>query len=129
MMEIVEALLSDYHTWLIALGVVAVGAAIWGVITHRLIARRQLTVEIIYRQQTNSETILAKQTLVSIAKKEGESGLAHYAEEDLVDSNETKSIQSVLNQFELFAVGIELGILDYEIYKRYYKSNSIRFYR
>jgi Domain of unknown function (DUF4760) len=127
-MEIMEALLADYHPWLLGLGFLAVFAAFLGVFTQRLLARRNSTIELIYRLQTNAETLEDKRQFLALEKEHGRGGLAKFADAEHEGSNDAKVILNVLNQFELIAIGIEVGSLDYEIYKRYNKTNSISYY-
>jgi hypothetical protein len=41
---------------------------------------------------------------------------------------EAQTIAEVMNQYELIAVGIQLGILDYKLYRRFSKSVTIHFW-
>ena len=100
--------------------------AIWGIISQRSIARRRATLDHIVRSQGDGDLIGARQTFISLAKEPG--GLAIWAEADREKSRETQSIALVLNEFELLAIGMQRGIIDFELYRRFNRSGVIHYW-
>lgn len=100
--------------------------AIWGVITQRAIARRRCTLDYISRQESDGDIIEAKKKFVTAAKKHG--GLAKWAEEKNEKDGITQAIRITLNEFELISIGIQKGIIDFEMYRRWNKSGTIRYW-
>jgi len=100
--------------------------AVWGVISQRNIARRQHTMEHMAETDNDKDMIDARRLFIETAKQAG--GLAIFAEEDQEHSTESEAIRLVLNDFELTAVGIQMGVMDYEFYKRYNRGTVIRYW-
>jgi hypothetical protein len=124
-MEFLEALFTE-NPVLLVFGFLAILVAIWGVITQRVVARRHTTIDFIHKQQTDKDVIDARKIFIEQARAPG--GLAKWADKSEEGKPESQAIQTVLNHYELIAIGIELGILDFEIYKRYNKTNTITFW-
>jgi len=55
--------------------------------------------------------------------------LAPYAAAEKETSQEVQWIRTTLNEYELLAVGIQFGIVDYPLYERWGKSSTIRFWK
>jgi hypothetical protein len=107
------------------IGGIAALIAIWGVISQRQIARRRATLDYIATSKSNRELIAARREFVNIAKK---GGLDLLAAEDKEQTKEAQIIAEVLNQYELIAVGIQFGILDYSLFRRFSRTVTIRFW-
>jgi hypothetical protein len=107
------------------MGGIAALIAIWGVISQRQIARRRATLDYISSSKSNRELIAARRKFVDIAKA---GGLDSWAAENKEQTPEAQTIAEVLNQYELIAVGIQFGILDYSLYRRFSRSVTIRFW-
>ena len=105
------------------LGVVAALIAIWGVVTQRSVARRRATLDLISALERDRDVIEARRKFIALAKAPG--GLAPYADADKEPTHEAQSIRLILNEFELIAIGIQRGIVDYELYKRWNRSGAI----
>lgn len=106
-------------------GGVAALVAVWGVVSQRIIHRRRATLEFISRSEADADLIAARKTFISLAKR---NGLVAYAAIDKEDSAETQAIRIVLNEFELSAIGIQRGIIDFELYRRWNTSGTIRYW-
>lgn len=107
-------------------GGLATLVAIWGVLSQRAIARRQATLEYISHLESDRDIILARQTFVKISKDPG--GTAIWAEADKEQADEALAIGRVLNSYELVAIGIQRGIIDYELFLRWHKTSAIRYW-
>jgi hypothetical protein len=75
-------------------------------------------------EEKDESLLRAKKRFNELTKEDG--GLAKWADEKNWASDQTEAIRVVLNQFELVAVGVQRGILDLEIYRRWYKSGVLR---
>lgn len=70
--------------------------------------------------------IEAKNVFIRLAHEEG--GLRKYAEQDHEGCDETHSIRLVLNEFELISIGIQRGVLDFELYRRWNRSGTKKYW-
>ncbi len=70
--------------------------------------------------------IRARSKFIEMTKRDG--GLASYADLSNESTEETQYIRTVLNEFELYAIGIQRGIIDFELYKRWNRSGVIRYW-
>jgi hypothetical protein len=107
-------------------GGIAALVAIWGVISQRNIARRQHTMEHMAKTDNDNDMIDARRMFIQMAKQA--TGLVSYADADKEHTPESEAIRLVLNDFELTAVGIQMGVMDYEFYKRYNRGTVIRYW-
>lgn len=96
--------------------------AIWGIISQRVITARQATLEFIRDAERDNDIITARREFNRLSKDPA--GLGPIAADTTTD--EYKSVQLVLNHFEMVAIGIQRGIFEDEIYRRWYKSGVIR---
>jgi len=106
---------------------VGIVVAIWGVVTHRLIARRRTTLDFIARAEADKDVIDARRKFIELATN-SDGGLASFAEQNKESSEEAQSIQLILNEFELAAIGIQRGIIDLEVYKRWNRSTVVTYW-
>ena len=111
---------------LISGGVGAV-VAVWGLLSQRSIARRRTTFDHIAASERDGYMIKARQKFIELAK--APDGLAKWAAEDKEQTEEVQCIKIVLNELELVAIGIQRGIIDAELYKRWFKSGVIHHWR
>lgn len=107
-------------------GVTAI-ATIWGVITQRVIARRHATINFISKAEADTDIIKARRKFTELANKL-DGGLAKFAEKDHEGTEDATQIALVLNQFELIAIGVQKGVFDFTIYKRWNKSTVLRYW-
>jgi hypothetical protein len=105
---------------------VAASVALWGFQFQRASARRRNTFEHIVRMEADQAFIDARRKFIELSKTA--TGLVIWATEEKESSYEAQSIRLVLNQFEIVSIGIELGILDFETFKRWFHSTVIRFW-
>ncbi|MBJ7412503.1 MAG: DUF4760 domain-containing protein [Phenylobacterium sp.] len=96
--------------------------AIWGIISQRGITARQTTLEFIRNSESDEDMIAARATFWRLSRDPA--GLGPWAAQPLTD--EFKHVRTVLNEYEMIAIGIQRGILDDELYRRWYKSGVIR---
>jgi hypothetical protein len=98
--------------------------AVWGVISQRQIACRKTTIEYLARIESDDDFITARLRFIKLAKASG--GLAPWADAGKEQTAEAQHINLILNNFELIAIGIQRGVLDFEFYKRWHKSTVAR---
>ena len=113
--------------------------AFWGVITQRVLARRRATIDHISSLLNDHDYIRARLAFVTLAKSD--KGLLPYAEKDPevvpADAPNAADIQKahqkvnseidlILNNYELIAIGIQRGILDYKIMRLYARAIIIQ---
>jgi hypothetical protein len=91
------------------------------------VARSRATLDVILQSEADGDLIAARKKFVELAKASG--GLARWADEAQEKSDETQTIRLVLNEFELVSIGIQRGIIDYELYKRWYRSGVIQHWK
>ena len=97
--------------------------AIWGVISQRSLTRRRTTMDLIFGILNDHDYIKARTRFITISKQPN--GLLPYAQKTLPDvdgapdEEGNSCISLVLNNYELLAIGVQRGILDYKILERY----------
>ena len=101
-------------------------STIWGVVTQRIIARRTTTVQHISNLLNDHDYIKARKQFIEIATSDTK--LLPYAKEDCDDHDGEAAIDLVLNNYELIAIGIQRGILDYKTVRRYARAIIIKHY-
>ncbi len=107
-------------------GAIASLIAIWGVLSQRAIARRQVTLDHIAHLESDRDIIEARKMFVELAKKAG--GLAVWAEANKEQTNEALAIGRILNSYELISIGIQRGIIDFELFKRWHRASAIKYW-
>jgi len=105
---------------------VAVVIAIWGVLTHRAIARRKATLDHLAIDNVDSDMIEARTKFIQLAT--GPGGLAQYADDDKEHGDELQAIRLILNDFELVSTAIQFGIMDFEFYRQQSSGTVIRYW-
>lgn len=91
--------------------------AVWGVYTQRAITRRQTTVQHLFALKADAATQANRKTLIEASR--GNQNLAKWADEVNIGKPETLAIIAVLNDYELLSTGIQAGIYDFSIVKKY----------
>ncbi len=104
----------------------AAAIAAWGVATQRVIARRRATLDHISKIERDSDVIAATQTFIKLSNTP--EGLAPWAEKDREATPEVQAIKIVLNDFELVSIGIQRGIIDYELYRLWFKTGTVKYW-
>lgn len=107
-------------------GGLAAAIALWGVTSQRAITRRRSTLELIARAEADKDIIAARTKFIELARCNG--GLEKYAEEDLEKEDETQKIRLVLNEFELVSIGIQRGVVDYKLYRLWFRAGVVRYW-
>lgn len=98
--------------------------AIWGIITQRVVARRNATLEYFSRVDNDRDIIKARKKFVEVTCQGCD--LISYAEPDKYHTEEAESLRLILNENERLAIGIQFGILDKEFVKRASRGVIIR---
>ena len=101
----------------------AVAIAIWGVISARTIARSQTTFDHLAKLEAEEPQVSPRKAFNLLTS--GDRSIISFAEEDQEGSESTDAILSYLNQFELISIGIQRGIIDPELYRRWNRTNVI----
>lgn len=102
-------------------GALAVIIAVWGVVSSRAISRRQATLDHLARLEADGTVQRNRQKFNELVRIHG--SLAEFAQKDHEGTEEQQSIVAVLNDFELISIGIQRGIIEPELYKRWQHSN------
>src|SRR5215470_650311 len=105
-------------------GLLAVIVAVWAIYSQRAIARRQCTLEHTARLEADGDLIRMRRTFRELAKKTG--GMEALAAPGQEETVEFQAVTTRLNEFELISIGIQRGIIDFELYKRWFRSGTIR---
>lgn len=106
----------------IATAAVAAVVAMWGILSQRAISSRQATLDFIRDGERDHDIVAARKAFNRLARDPA--GLGPVAAQP--DTDDFKHVIVWLNQFEMVAIGIQRGIFDDEIYRRWYKSGVIR---
>jgi Domain of unknown function (DUF4760) len=101
--------------------------AIWGVWSQRAIARKQATISYISHLESDRDIIQARETFVRLAKEPG--GLAIWAEADKEQSLEALAIARILNSYELISISIQLGMMDYQLFRRWHCASAMKYWK
>lgn len=102
-------------------GLFAVVIAIWGVVSSRSIARSQTTMAYMASLEADGSVQAARAKFNDLVRTHG--SLSQYADKQWEGTPELQSIVTVLNEFELISIGIQRGIIDPELYRRWNHSN------
>ena len=109
---------------LVFTGLLATVIAIWAVYSQQVITQRRVTLEHITRGEFDRDLIEARQKFRELVKSPD--GIAVWANADKEQSAEFQKLSVVLNQFELISIGIQRGIIDPSLFKRWYRTGTIR---
>ena len=108
-------------------GLLAATIALWGIFSQRAITRRRATFDHIVRMEADKNFVDARRKFIELSKTPD--GLAPWATADKESTLEAQNIRLVMNEFEIVAIGIERGILDFTTYERWFKATIIRFWK
>ncbi|WP_349369871.1 DUF4760 domain-containing protein [Salinarimonas sp.] len=86
-----------------------------------------VTIEFIARSEADGDLIKARRLFIRLAK--APPGLAVWAADDTERTEETQAIALVLNEFELISIGIQGGIIDFELYERWQRQGTLAYRR
>lgn len=101
-------------------GVAAV-IAIWGILSQRSITARAATLEFIRQSESDHDLIKARAEFARLALEDD--GLGKWASKPT--SDEFKHIRMTLNEYEMVAIGIQRGIYEDAIYRRWHRSGVL----
>jgi hypothetical protein len=102
----------------------AIIIAWYGVHHQRNIARQRETFEAISARQWDGDYLAKRQKFIELRDKPSEE-LAGWAAPNKQATEEATAIRSILNDYELIAIGIRHGILDEIFYRRWFRSAFI----
>lgn len=106
---------------------IGAGVAIWGIKTQRLIARTRATVDFIARSEADRDMIDARRTFNRLVAQTD--GLLPLGAESARGTADVEQVRLLLNEFELIAIGIRRGIIDYDLYRRWYRAGALTVWR
>lgn len=110
-----------------SVALLAVIIAVWGVVSSRAIARRQTTLSHLATLEADGSLQNARQKFNELVREKG--NLAEFAAKEWEGTLEQQSIATVLNEFELISIGIQRGIIEPELYRRWNHSNVAFFWK
>ncbi|WP_460275114.1 DUF4760 domain-containing protein [Celeribacter sp. ULVN23_4] len=93
---------------------------------QRRIARRRATLDLLSRNEWDSDYLKARNEFNVL--KNTPPGLAFWTSEDHAASPQIATIRSVLNDYEMIAIGIEEDILDEDLYLKWFRSSLLKDY-
>lgn len=105
--------------------VIVASIAIWAILSQRQTARAQHTISHLAATERDRDIIIAKRIFVDRAKRRG--GLAKYAHKER--GRVENAICKVLNHYELISLGIQSGIIDCEVFRRWNRSTVLFVWR
>jgi hypothetical protein len=100
--------------------------AVWGVITQRVVARRNATLEYFSRMDNDRDLIQARKVFVRVTGDGDDCDLISFAGPDKYDTEEAAALRLTLNENERLAIGIQFGIIDREFVRRAIRGTLIR---
>lgn len=121
----------SFGPWLSA-GAIILSACIGGVIAlfsineQRKIARRRATLDMLVKKEWDREYAQARAKFIKL--RNSELGLGMWATKDHHGSEQYLLINSVLNDYEIIALGIRKQILDEEFYKLWFRTSFLKDY-
>jgi hypothetical protein len=101
--------------------------AVWAIYSQRAITRRQVTLEMLSENESEGTRTGNRQKYRQLARDP--QILQTYAQADKEDTEEYQVVVRRLNEYELISIGIQRGIIDFEIYKLWWKSGTVRAWR
>ncbi|MGH6871514.1 MAG: DUF4760 domain-containing protein [Rhizomicrobium sp.] len=102
-------------------------ASIWATVTQRLIDRRRVTLEMISRIESDQDILLARRQFMQLAR-ENDGTLVQFARKEFEGTDAYFSIATALNPYELISTGIELGVIDFPLYRRIHRSTVLAYW-
>jgi hypothetical protein len=100
-----------------AIGVIA--SITWS----RIVSRRRATIDMILAEQTNKELLQIRSEYLDALR---ENRLLQYANLETWFTPQAFPLVSILNRYEITAIGIAEGIIDEKIYRRYWRTSLVR---
>lgn len=117
------------NEWGATIGIVAVtsiitvmGAALISKNSHGS-RRRLVTIQLIFDKHWDRDYLEAKATFNRLKNSDG--NLRSFASTDKMDTQEARHIRAVLNDYELMSLGVMSGLLDENLYRRWFRSSFL----
>lgn len=123
-------------------GLIAALIAIWGIVSQRVIARRRATLDHLSSLEADDDVIAARNHFAKISTNpqalmalvnfvlgtapRRSKNKEKYAKALVRAEKELNAVRTVLNVNEMIAVGLQMGILDLDFFKRYSRGQYIR---
>lgn len=98
-------------------------AAALTILWNTKIARRRATLDILLQEQSEASLINERTEYVRLRDA---GHLAQYAMPDETGSDNAAIIRSILNRYELIAIGIQQGTVDGKIYKKWCRTTFVK---
>lgn len=98
------------------IALIAAIVAIWGIISQRALARKQLTFQ--HLAQSESDGSFQKALKIFSHESKEPAGLEIWATKEKEGTEEQKAIVTILNWFELASIGIQMGIVDGPMFQK-----------
>ncbi len=98
------------------IALIAAIVAIWGIISQRALARKQLTFQ--HLAQSESDGSFQKALKIFSHESKNPAGLEIWATKEKEGTEEQKAIVTILNWFELASIGIQMGIVDAPLFQK-----------
>lgn len=96
--------------------------ALKSISAQREIARRRATLDMLASRQWDHDYLKARRIFNAHA---GDSSVL-WLDDQHSDSEQSNAIRAILNEYELIAIGIDEGILDENLYRRWFKTQVLR---
>ncbi len=103
--------------------VVAAVGVIATILWSKRIACRRATLDIVLSEETDPSTIEQRTEFVKLRDA---GHLSQWASPDKTHSDNSAILRSVLNRYELVAIGIDKGIIDEKSYKKWCRSTLVK---
>lgn len=103
--------------------VIAAVIAIWGIFSQRAISRRVFTLQYLSEKEVDKDLIEANKTFINLTKEPEK--LLSFGSFNNDETDDAKNIRILLNHFELTAIGIQRGVIDFETFKMWHKTGTI----
>jgi hypothetical protein len=94
-----------------------------GIIWNRIVTRRRATIDMLLQELTNMDLLKMRGAFLEMTRSEK---YVDYCTQETWYSLEALPLVSVLNRYETVAIGVAEGIIDKNIYRRYWRSGLIR---
>ncbi|MEX2375766.1 MAG: DUF4760 domain-containing protein [Dehalococcoidia bacterium] len=98
--------------------------AVLSIRAQRNLAKKRATLDMLAQKEWDRDYIEARAEFIKL--RDANSGLEFWADKEHKNSPQSNVIRNTLNDYELIAVGIKEGILDEDLYKRWFKTSFLK---
>ena len=102
---------------------IAAAAAVLAIWHQRVIAKKRAMIEALLKKNWDQDYIRARKEFVRLREDRG--ALLEAAKQVDQSGDDASVIRSILNDYEITALGIKRGILDEEIFKLWFKTSFL----